>query len=146
MQPNEAGRMIQTAWEALPGKFPNIAMDEFVVMPNHFHGILVINEHPGTEKDGVPRRAIPQLGDMIGAFKSITTYQYIQGVNCKGWPGFNGQVWQRNYWEHIIRNEAALEEIREYIRNNPARWEEDQLHPDAPPNRFKVWGRPGRQG
>ena len=47
--------------------------------------------------------------------------------------------WQRNYWEHIIRNEASLNRIREYIENNPARWAEDQLHPDAPPNPFNQW-------
>jgi len=45
-------------------------------------------------------------------------------------------LWQRNYWEHIVRSEADLDRIREYIENNPARWEEDQLHPDAPPNPF----------
>jgi REP element-mobilizing transposase RayT len=69
---------------------------------------------------------------MVGAFKSITTDQYIQGVRSKGWPAFDRRVWQRNLWEHIIRSEAELAEIREYIRNNPASWEKDQFHPDAP--------------
>jgi hypothetical protein len=52
-------------------------------------------------------------------------------------------LWQRNYWEHIIRDEESLTEIREYIENNPARWAEDQLHPQAPPNPFNRWCRRG---
>jgi REP element-mobilizing transposase RayT len=76
------------------------------------------------------------LGDVVGAFKSITTHKYIVGVRNNVWPPFNRRVWQRNYWEHIIRNDAAYERIKRYIEHNPARWGEDRLHPDAPPNRF----------
>jgi len=71
------------------------------------------------------------LGAIVGNFKSITTRRINRMRHTPG-----GQVWQRNYWEHIIRNQAAYERIRQYIENNPALWEEDQLHPDAPPNRF----------
>jgi REP element-mobilizing transposase RayT len=66
---------------------------------------------------------------MVQAFKSITTHEYSIGVKQSGWPPFPGKLWQRNYWEHIIRDEPELDRIREYIRNNPAQWELDRLHP-----------------
>jgi hypothetical protein len=63
----------------------------------------------------------------------MTTNEYIRGVKQNGWQPFPGKLWQRNYWEHVIRDETELHRIREYIRNNPARWQEDALHPDRPP-------------
>ena len=137
--------MVYMVWESLPERFSNIEMDQFVVMPNHFHGIVVIHEvgHTGVDTVGVPLVGTPNrvgtrhtptdastLGEMIGAFKSITTHQYIQGFRQKGWPSFDGRLWQRNYWEHIIRSEESLNEIRRYIQNNPLFWAEDKLHPD----------------
>jgi putative transposase len=138
MRLNAAGEMVRTTWEALPERFPTIGIDEFVVMPNHFHAILVIEERRPASGDGIAIRDAPTLGGMIGAFKSITTHEYVQGVKCKGWTSFDRRVWQRNYWEHVIRNEAVLDEIRQYVRTNPASWTDDQLHPDAPPNKFNV--------
>ena len=71
------------------------------------------------------------LGRLVGAFKTVSTKQ----INVlRDIPG--ARFWQRNYWEHIIRNETSYRRIYEYIETNPARWEEDQLHPNAPPNRF----------
>ena len=138
MQLNPAGQTVQAIWEALPERFPDIGMDEFVVMPNHFHAILVIEERRPAGEDGTATRNVSTLGDMIGAFKSITTHEYIQGVKHKGWPPFDRRLWQRNYWEHVIRNEAVLDKIRQYVRTNPASWINDQLHPDAPPNKFNA--------
>jgi len=74
------------------------------------------------------------LPDVVHRFKSLTTARYRHGVKDEGWPPFPGRVWQRNYWEHVIRDEEALRQIREYIVNNPARWAEDRMHPDAPTN------------
>jgi len=71
------------------------------------------------------------LGDIVGAFKSITTVEYIRGVKQQGWPPFDKRLWQRNYWEHIIRNERALNAIRRYIIDNPRRWHLDRYNPDA---------------
>jgi len=68
------------------------------------------------------------VGRMIQAFKSITTHQYIYGVRQSGWAPFPGKLWQRNYWEHVIRNDSELNRIREYIQNNPAQWEYDKLY------------------
>jgi putative transposase len=67
---------------------------------------------------------------MIGAFKSITTNEYIEGVKDNNWPRFNKRLWQRNYYEHVIRNEADLNRIRDYIQSNPANWDEDEENPN----------------
>jgi len=80
--------------------------------------------------------ARPTLGQIVGYYKYQTTKMINQMVGLPGLP-----FWQRNYWEHIIRSDRALRQIRAYVANNPARWEQDQLHPDAPPNRFNRGGR-----
>jgi putative transposase len=83
---------------------------------------------PAPSEDEAPTRGAPTIGDIIGAFKSITTHAYIVGVRERGWPPFSGKFWQRNYYEHIVRDAADLARIRAYIGNNPARWALDQLH------------------
>jgi REP element-mobilizing transposase RayT len=220
---NDAGKMIHAEWEKLPHRFQNIDLHEFVVMPNHFHGILEIltfvgaplvgaqttgapeewnnndtkspmptvwaplvdaqttgapegwnnndakspmptvaaalvdtqttgapdgenNDMMDTEyaasyrngaptKGRAPTRGAPTevsanhtLGEMMGAYKSITTVEYINGVNTLGWEPFAGKLWQRNYYEHIIRNEPAYYKISDYIINNPAHWQDDKFY------------------
>lgn len=71
------------------------------------------------------------LGDIVGAFKSLTTDLYIQRVKQSGWPCFRGRLWQRNYYEHIIRNDESLHRIRQYIADNPAQWASDPENPQA---------------
>ena len=71
------------------------------------------------------------LGEMVGAFQSITTVEYIRSVKTDNWKRFNKKLWQRNYWEHIIRNETAYNRISEYIINNPKNWDEDKLYPGS---------------
>jgi putative transposase len=68
------------------------------------------------------------LGDIVHRFKTMTTKRYVDGVKQSGWRSFAGRLWQRNYWEHVIRNEMELNRIREYIRDNPAQWEDDHLN------------------
>jgi REP element-mobilizing transposase RayT len=114
---NNAGRMVKTLWDELPGHYPGIEVDEFCVMPNHVHGIIIMNGTAGLS-----------LPDAAHRFKTMTTTRYIKGVKQNGWQPFFGKLWQRNYWERIIRNEAELNGIREYIRNNPAQWAMDDLH------------------
>jgi putative transposase len=166
---NDAGKMLQLEWNALPQRFPNIELDEFVVMPNHFHGILVIlgkeegavrvrslvslpqegQTQPGQPgvgqpQAGQPRMGQPQagqpqgiaptgrdpvLGEVIGAWKSIGTDRYIDGVNRLDWEPFDRRLFQRNYYEHIVRDECELNRIREYIINNPANWDSDDDNP-----------------
>jgi putative transposase len=76
------------------------------------------------------------LPDVVHRFKSYTTAQYRHGVYEHGWSSFPQRLWQRNDWDHVIRNDASLGRIREYIEHNAARWENDRLHPDEAPNRF----------
>ena len=71
----------------------------------------------------------PTLGEIVGAFKSITTNEYIRGVKQHDWPSFPGKLWQRNYFERVIRDENELNRIREYIIYNPVKWAEDEDNP-----------------
>ena len=71
----------------------------------------------------------PILGDIVGAFKSLTTDLYIRGVRQSGWPGFRRRLWQRNYYEHIIRSDESLNWTRQYILDNPANWDTDEENP-----------------
>jgi putative transposase len=119
---NDAGEMVSKEWLALPSRFPSIILDEFIVMPNHFHGIICILPDAANN---------PTLGRIVGAFKSIVNNHYIAGVNTQNWQPFNKRLWQRNYYEHIVRDDSALEKIQGYIQNNPLTWELDSLHPDV---------------
>ena len=107
-------------------------------MPNHFHGIIRIVGAPlvgapdaAGALRGAATRGAPTLGEMVGTFKSISTDEYIRGVRAQGWPRFSGKLWQRNFYEHIIRNEVELERIRAHIRRNPQRWEIDRCNPEC---------------
>jgi len=71
------------------------------------------------------------LGDVIGAYKSLTTVEYVRGVNTMTWPPFQGRLWQRNYYEHIVREDEALTRVRQYILDNPAQWDSDSENPAA---------------
>lgn len=130
MRLNDAGRMVQAEWEALPGRFSGIDVDASIVMPNHAHGILLINpvgapfmapHDPGADNPGAMNRA-PTLGEIIRAFKAVATRRLRQS-------GLSEFAWQRNYYEHIIRDESSLQGIREYIMNNPLRWALDRENP-----------------
>ena len=86
-----------------------------------------INNRTPRERAGT-RPAPTSLGEIIGAFKSITTNEYIRNVKNNNWQSFDKCLWQRNYYEHVIRDEHDLNGIREYIINNPAQWEEDEYY------------------
>ena len=87
--------------------------------------------HAATNEGGETPPRQPTLGQIVAYYK----YQTTKAINLmRGMPG--AKFWQRNYWEHVIRNEAEMDRIREYIETNPARWSDDQLHPAAQPNRF----------
>jgi REP element-mobilizing transposase RayT len=121
MHLNAAGEMIVRWWNELSNKFPTFEPDAFVVMPNHIHCIIVIHDGEATAL-GQPK---PTLGDIIEWFKTMATNEYIRGVKQLGWKPFPKRVFQRNYYEHIIRNERELTAIRKYIENNPAKWTGD---------------------
>ena len=77
---------------------------------------------------GQPQGIAPTVGDVVGAFKSLTTNEYIRGVKNNGWSRFNKNLWQRNYYEHIIRNEKSCYQISEYIQTNPLKWQGDKYY------------------
>jgi len=130
--PNKYGKIVYDEW-INTGKFrKNVELDEFIVMPNHFHGIVVINESGMVS--GTARRAPTQgfgkpvagsLSTIMRSFKSAVTKQINESRNMPG-----AQFWQRNYYEHVIRDEDDLNRIREYIVNNPAKWQEDEYYLD----------------
>lgn len=125
---SDAGTMVASAWTALTERFPFVELDEFVVMPNHLHGILVLNSQ---SPDASPDAKQIRLGDVVGAFKSLTTVQYARGVRGAGWQPFRGRLWQRDFYDHIIRSETSLLRIRRYILDNPTRWAMDRENPEA---------------
>ena len=201
MHLNEPGHMAHRVWRELPHRFPTIEMDQFVVMPNHLHGIVLIDQPPPTQPDdirvrsprvgtspagarssvgaplvgaqdldlptterssvgaplvgaqdldpptterfsvgaplvGAHRPAAPgpadplvALGDVIGAYKSLTTVEYTRSVKTRNWPPFPGRLWQRNYYEHVVRTDESLLKISEYILYNPRLWAFDLENP-----------------
>jgi REP element-mobilizing transposase RayT len=146
MRLNPAGRMIREVWLALPARSVNLQLDEVVVMPNHFHGIaelasafdaaansameegVVARAAPTAPPQFTARPQRPALFDISGAFKSITTDVYIAGVKQHGWPRFDRRLWHRNYYEHVVRDDADLARIRNHIRYNPAHWHKDDFN------------------
>jgi putative transposase len=81
-------------------------------------------------RDRATTRIAPTVGDVVGAFKSLFTVEYIQGVKEGRWPRFQGRVWQRNYYEHVIRDETELGRVRRYIDENPLGWAFDDENPE----------------
>ena len=139
---NHAGRMVETVWDRLARRFPDIELDESIILPNHIHGIITIVGAPLVGAQSVDAQSVDvqarragtrpaptRLGDVVGAFKSITTHRYIVGVRQHGWQPFPRRLWQRNYYEHIVRDDNELTNIRGYITGNPGQWELDRENP-----------------
>jgi REP element-mobilizing transposase RayT len=142
---SEFGGIVKDEWHRTKRIRPHVNLDAFIIMPNHIHGIIVLKEDPIDEirrgtMDRAPTPKFERFGKptsnsiptIIRGFKSSVT----QRVNeLRG--TFGETVWQRNYYEHVIRNEIDLDEIRQYIENNPFKWLEDENHPAniEPPNR-----------
>ncbi|MDR3559377.1 MAG: hypothetical protein P4L62_02845 [Candidatus Pacebacteria bacterium] len=120
------GIIAQRCWLEIPNHFPHIALDEFVIMPNHIHGIIeIINPEPVGGNNYCPLRDLPwqtlwarSLSSAVRGFK----------IGVTKWCNENNYYfcWQQNYFDHIVRNDAELNRIREYIRNNPANWNRDR--------------------
>ena len=124
----DPGRMIAMWWLELSSKFPTASLDSYVVMPNHIHGIICTdNEMDSITGQGAHAGA--PLPTVIQWFKTMTTNAYIRGVKSGSFPPFEGKLWQRNYYEHVIRNERELKSIRLYISQNPAKWHLDRENP-----------------
>ena len=129
LQPEPVRLMVERWWTELPNKFPIIETDAFTVMPNHIHGIIaIVGQGPETPST-TASASRPALGTIVQWYKTMTTNEYIHAVKGNGWQPFHGRLWQRNYWEHIIRDDGDLARLRRYIETNPSRWIEDSLHP-----------------
>jgi putative transposase len=142
LEPQPVREMVQHWWDKLQEKFTDAQIDKFVIMPNHIHGIIFIvgADTRICPNNGQSHRIAPtNKGEHTGSplhrivqwFKTITTNAYIQGVRQNEWQSFPGKFWQRNYYEHIIRNEKELSRIRQYIEENPLRWQFDRENPDG---------------
>jgi putative transposase len=108
MQENKFAHIVRSHWFQLPRHYANLTADEFVIMPDHIHGILILQEFPKT-------KSIPEI---IQGFKTFSARNINRLREQKGIP-----VWQRNYYEIIIRTEAGLDPVRQYIINNPQNWD-----------------------
>ena len=120
MHLNDSGHILELCWRDLTIRYDTICLHEFIVMPNHVHGIIELKNNDKA------------LGEIIGAYKSITTNQYIKGVRENNWPSFENKLWQRNYYEHVIRNELSHQKITDYIKYNPAKWCDDKYFVKQP--------------
>jgi putative transposase len=132
MRLSPIGRVVAGEWAKSAEIRPEIELDEWIVMPNHIHGIVVITNAERTHgraplpvaNDVSFRRAPRTLGSFIGGFKAAVTTRVNQMRQTPGVP-----LWQRNYYEQIVRDDAHLAQIREYIVNNPLRWDLDRENP-----------------
>ena len=133
---SDVGKIVEENWKNLPAHFHNVTLDGFVVMQNHLHGIIwiqndgrgLINQTP-TDKWILMKNPRQTLGKIIRSYKAKTT----KILHDSGYPEFQ---WQKNYYEHIIRGEKDLRNIREYIQNNPWQWYYDAENPNNIKARF----------
>ncbi len=142
---SDAGEMAKKCWLEIPQHFPNVLLHAYITMPNHVHGILEITagEHnTSSEKDGAqnrtknraknispPRSPSKTIGSVVRGYK-IGVTKWFRTHMPNDFP-IGQSAWQRNYWEHIIRNENAYRKITQYINDNPQKWVEDKLNGGA---------------
>lgn len=141
MHLNEWGIIAYNEWIKLPDRFPAMDLDVFQIMPNHMHAIVLLNEQAkipaakvtnppfadNTEPGAQIKNSVTMLGNIIGAYKSLVTNEILKLVKLKQPDIWLGKIWHRNYYEHIIRNEKAYQNIATYIINNPANWANDKF-------------------
>ena len=131
---NDIGRMAEMKWKWLKEQYMYIELDEFIVMPNHIHGVIHIN-NVGTGRDlSLQINTMPKFKDlsgMIGAYKTVTSKE----IHLFGYKEFS---WQRSFYDHIVRTEYSLQKIREYIRWNPLKWDIDPENQEVTASLSKV--------
>lgn len=111
----QAGHLVEDCWTWVAEHYQYVTLDAWVLMPNHLHGVLAVGETPAPRKP---------LGRLIGAFKTVSTKRVNE---LRATPG--AVVWQRDYYEHIVRSESDLASIRQYIADNPRQWALDRENP-----------------
>jgi putative transposase len=137
---NEFGKIVETCWSELPSHYNDIQLDTFIVMSNHVHGIVVFDSEaraglrpaPTAQGNGSDCKIDKSLFGIVRSFKAFSSRKINQARNLPG-----AAVWQRGYYEHVIRNESDLEETRYYINSNPEKWLCDHENPDYRPGKNK---------
>ena len=142
MHLDQFGHIVKATWDELPHHYSNVERDALVVMPNHIHGIIMLSDVDGGRESDVgagfkPARGVPAgpnsgragfkpatLPEIVRAFKTFSARRINELRRTIG-----SSVWQRNYYEHVVRGEIELHRIREYIANNPLQWEMDRENP-----------------
>jgi putative transposase len=161
MKLSDVGYIVYNQWQQLPERFPHIQLDEFVVMPNHVHGIVIINrierapargaptnpinlqdkeyynvntvgaglaparEYFDTKSDIIPNDSnYATIGTVVGTYKSLVANECLKLFKSQN--RYMGHLWQRNYYEHVIRDEKSLQSVRRYISENPQKWSIDK--------------------
>jgi len=122
------GQVVASAWEVLPNHTPGLILDAWVVIPNHLHGIVILPGRQASDSSSEHLHRGPKsasLGTIVGGFKSA-----VSRIATRNNLSLVHPVWQRNSYERIIRNARELDAVRQYIANNPARWQDDPDHPD----------------
>jgi putative transposase len=132
--------IVRQQWEELPQRFPNLILNEFIIMPNHIHGIIIVGvdrsaKNVGAtlavaQNNGAGARPAPTVGEIVGKYKSLCLHDWLICIR-ENKINATGKFWQRNYYEHVIRNEDELNRIREYIQNNPLKWHLDKENPEG---------------
>ncbi|WP_428667782.1 transposase [Runella sp.] len=120
----QLGQIIKHEWLALPRRFPQIELDEYIIMPNHFHAIIQILGVFSSASVWADVKPAPTLGDIICAFKLVVFKRYYDLIRQNNVDEI-AKCWQRNYWERIIRDNQEFINIQHYIATNPERWSED---------------------
>ena len=136
---NYAGEMVRKWYLKIKEKFDDYLCDEFIIMPNHVHGIIIkgpVGADPCVCPDSTRNYSEmgghmgPPLHQIIQWFKTMTTNEYLKEIDNSNWESFNGKLWQRNYYDHILRNDQELTTYRKYIQDNPSKWKEDEYFID----------------
>jgi putative transposase len=134
---NQSGTIAYNEWINLADRFSNFELDVFQIMPNHIHGIIVLSDlttvgatlavaQEEQKVNMATARGAPTIANIVGAYKSIVSNACLQLF--KSHNKTMGRLWQRNYYEHIIRDDRAYQNISNYIINNPSKWNEDKFH------------------
>ena len=131
MEANRLGSVIEDCWAKLPDHYDNVALDAFILMPNHVHGVIIIEDGPTCVGAGlkpalpaavsVRRHGVPEI---VRAFKTFSARKINEMRASTGTP-----VWQRGFYDHVIRDDGELDRVRTYVMDNPRKWSEDADNP-----------------
>jgi putative transposase len=136
VQLTDVGEMVRRWVTELERKFSSSKVDTYVIMPNHWHGIICLGQIEDS-LSGIDRgQGALRMSDIVGWFKTMTSNEYLRQIRVEIHQQPLLRLWQRNYYEHVVRNDDELNRIRQYIADNPIRWEEDRENPAGHPKRM----------